>query len=487
MTIASKFTLALLACVIVAVMGYATLAVRSEIARSELDIVEHESATAHALRPAIRDVWMHDGEPRALELVAEAQQRLRNVDIRLVALSTSAPSERRPRVPSSQLARLESGEDVIVVDRDYEHGGRIFTYVPVRFAAPVAAAIEVSQSLAGHAAVRREVLRSAGLTALFIAVASAFVTSVLGLVLVGRPLGELVAQARRVGEGDLSYRISTRRHDEIAKLAREMNRMCERLRVARDSEQAEADAKTRALAQLRHADRLATVGRLAAGLAHELGTPLNVVHARARQMATAAGTTEIGDKSRIIVEQVDRMTKLIRQLLDFARKGELQPTDVDVHALVDRAVMLLDPIVRKRGVSLTIAGASEPLWGQVDPEQMTQVVLNLVMNAAHATESGRAVSITLGRGRAIPPAEDGRGEQACLRIEVRDEGAGIPAESLARIFEPFFTTKDVGEGTGLGLSVAYGIVKDHGGWIDVASRPGVGSIFTVWLPEGGRA
>src|SRR5580692_7358412 len=301
MTIASKFTLALLACVIVAVMGYATLAVRSEIARSELDIIEHESATAHALRPAIRDVWMHDGEPRALELVAEAQQRLRNVDIRLVALSISAPLERRPRVPSSRLARLDNGEDVVIVDRDYEHVGRIFTYVPVRFAAPVAVAIEVSQSLAGHAAVRREVLRSASLTALLIAVASAVVTSVLGLVLVGRPLAELVGQARRVGEGDLSYRIATRRRDEIAKLAQEMNRMCERLRAARDSEQAEADAKTRALAQLRHADRLATVGRLAAGLAHELGTPLNVVHARARQMATAAGTTEIGDKSRIIV------------------------------------------------------------------------------------------------------------------------------------------------------------------------------------------
>jgi signal transduction histidine kinase len=118
---------------------------------------------------------------------------------------------------------------------------------------------------------------------------------------------------------------------------------------------------------------------------------------------------------------------------------------------------------------------------------MTQVVLNLLMNALHATESGKAVSIALGRGRAIPPADDGRGEQPCLRIEVRDEGAGIALEALPRIFEPFFTTKDVGEGTGLGLSVAYGIVKDHGGWIDVASEVGQGSTFTVWLPDAGRS
>ena len=488
MTIASKFTLALLACVVVAVMGYATLAVRSELARRETDIIEHEAATALALRPAIRDVWLHDGEPRALELIEEARQRLRNVDVRLVSLDPGAPPERRPRVPVSRLPGLEGGEDVVVVDRDYEQTGRIFTYVRLRFVAPSPTAIEVSQSLAGHAAVRAEVLRSAGATALVIAVASGFVTFLLGLALVGRPLAELVAQARRVGEGDLSYRIATRRRDEVAELGREMNRMCERLRDARESERAQADAKMRALSQLRHADRLATVGRLAAGLAHELGTPLNVVQARARQMASGTlSSTEVSEKSGIIVEQVARMTKLIRQLLDFARKGELQPTEVDLRALVDRAVTLLEPIARKRGVSLAVSGGTEPLQGHIDPEQMTQVVLNLVMNAVHATGSGKAVSIALGRGRAVPPAEDGRSEQPCLRIEVLDAGSGIAPDALPHIFEPFFTTKDVGEGTGLGLSVAYGIVKDHGGWIDVTSRLGEGSSFTVWLPEGGRS
>ncbi len=488
MTIASKFTLALLACVMVAVMGYATLAVRSELARSESDIVEHEAATAHALRPAIRDVWLHDGELRAQELVDEARQRLRSVDVRLVSLDPAAPEAKRPRVAASRLTALETDQDVVVVDRTLDHTGRIFTYVRVHFAAAPTAAIEVSQSLAGHAALRAEVLRRAGLTAFLIAVASGFVTSFLGLVLVGRPLAALVRQARRIGEGDLSDRIAISRRDEIAELGHEMNRMCERLHDARESERAQTDAKMRALSQLRHADRLATVGRLAAGLAHELGTPLNVVQARARQMAGGTlGATDVSEKAQIIVEQVARMTRLIRQLLDFARKGELQPTDVDVRGLVERAVTLLEPMARKGGVSLAVAGSGEPLQGHIDQEQMTQVVLNLVMNAVHATGSGKAVTIAVGRGRGMPPAEDGRGEQACLCIEVRDEGAGIASEALPRIFEPFFTTKDVGEGTGLGLSVAYGIVKDHGGWIEVASRVGEGSLFTVWLPERGRA
>ncbi len=488
MTIASKYTLALLGCVVLAVMAYATLAVRNELARSDSDIVEHESATAHALRPAIRDVWLRDGEGRALELIAEAQQRLRNVEIRMVSLDADASPERRPRVPLSRLAPLRAGEDVVVIDRDYERAGRIFTYVRVHFAAPSAAAIEVSQSLAGHAAVHREVLRSAGLTALAVAIASGVVTSLLGLVLVGRPLAELVAQARRIGEGDLSYRIATLHHDEIAELAREMNRMCDHLHDARENEKAQAEAKMTALSQLRHADRLATVGRLAAGLAHELGTPLNVVHARARQMMAGTLTpAEVSDRSRILVEQVDRMTRLIRQLLDFARKRELQRTEVDVRALVDRAVALLDPVARKRGVSLVVTGNIEPLPGKVDPEQMTQVVLNLVMNAVHVSDSGQVVAVVLGRGRAVPPAEDGRGQQPCLRIEVRDKGSGIAPDVLPHIFEPFFTTKEVGEGTGLGLSVAYGIVKDHAGWIDVSSRVGEGSTFTVWLPDVGRA
>ena len=488
MTIASKFTLALLACVILAVMAYATLAVRSELARSESDIAEHEASTAHALRPAIRDVWMHDGERRALELVDEARQRLRNVDVRLVSLDPEAPLEKRPRVAPPRLTDLDEAHDIVVTDREFEGTGRIFTYVRLQFAAAPAAAIEVSQSLAGHAAVRAEVLRRAGLTALVIAVAAGFVTSLLGLALVGRPLAELVAQARRIGEGDLSYRIATRRRDEIAELGQEMNRMCERLRAAREREAAQTEAKMLALSQLRHADRLATVGRLAAGLAHELGTPLNVVQARARQMVGGAvALADVTEKSRIIVEQVARMTKLIRQLLDFARKGEPQPADVDVRALVDRAVALLEPIARKSGVSLIVAGGEHSVRARIDPEQMTQVVLNLIMNAVQATGAGKTVSIAVGRARATPPAEDGRGEQGCLRIEVRDEGAGIAPDALPSIFEPFFTTKEVGDGTGLGLSVAYGIVKDHGGWIEVASRLDEGSTFTIWLPEASRS
>ncbi|HEY5243895.1 MAG TPA: ATP-binding protein, partial [Polyangiaceae bacterium] len=476
MTIARKFTLALLACITVAVTVYATVAVRDELRRTESDIVEYEAFTAHALRPAMRDVWSHDGEGRALELIQEAQQRLRNVEIRCVSLDPGAPPARKPLVPMAALSRLAAGDDVVVVDREYERVGRIFTYVQVDVGTPAPVAIEVSRSLGGHREVRRAVVRNAALTALAVAAVSALVTTLLGLALIERPLAALITQARRVGEGDLSYRIASHRRDEIAVVAQAMNRMCDRLHDLQESERAQAQAKTQALSQLRHADRLATVGRLAAGLAHELGTPLNVVHARAKQLTAFAGgespSAEVRDKARIIVEQTDRMTKLIRQLLDFARKRDMKPAETDLRSLVSRVVVLLEPIARKRSVSLEIHGDEGSLACLVDPEQMTQVLLNLVMNAVHASAPGQTVTLALGRGRAVPPPEDGRAEQACARIEVRDAGGGITSEALPHIFEPFFTTKGVGEGTGLGLSVAYGIVKDHGGWIDVVSRPG---------------
>ena len=260
MTIASKFTLALLACVIVAVMGYATWRyAASWPARSRTS-----SSTRRRRRMPFALRFATCGCTTEKPVRSNSSTRHASA----CAASTSGWSRStRPRPRGSVRASLRPGwrasrtikTSSWWIERSSKQG-RIFTYVRVHLAAAPIAAIEVSQSLAGHSAVRAEVLRSAGLTALLIAVASGFVTSFLGLALVGRPLAALVAQARRIGEGDLSYRIAISRRDEIAELGHEMNRMCERLRDSRESERAQTDAKMHALSQLRHADRLATVG-----------------------------------------------------------------------------------------------------------------------------------------------------------------------------------------------------------------------------------
>jgi len=198
-----------------------------------------------------------------------------------------------------------------------------------------------------------------------------------------RPVDILVNQARRIGSGDLSPRASLRGHDEISDLAREMNQMADQLQDSRLRLVNESNARISALDQLRHADRLATVGTLASGIAHELGTPLNVVTARARLIETGAvGAEEIADNARIIHEQGERMTRIIRQLLDFSRKGGTrQLNTVDLRDSVREALTLLGPYAEKRKIALQIdEGRCEAAWSRIEGEPIKQVLANLVMN-----------------------------------------------------------------------------------------------------------
>jgi two-component system NtrC family sensor kinase len=147
---------------------------------------------------------------------------------------------------------------------------------------------------------------------------------------------------------------------------------------------------------------------------------------------------------------------------------------------VDRTMELLQPMARKRGVTL-VCGERGPAPVEVDATQLQQVLANLVVNGIDAMPDGGELHVSVGRRALSPP--DGGPARPMTCVDVRDRGEGIPPEHLPRVFEPFFSTKGVGEGTGLGLSVSWGIVAEHGGWIGVQSRVGEGSCFTVALPE----
>jgi signal transduction histidine kinase len=313
---------------------------------------------------------------------------------------------------------------------------------------------------------------------------SAIATSLLGAWFVGRPMSSFVEQARRIGRGDLTYRIPIKQRDEFGTLAEEMNRMSASLAESRDAADRANDAKIGAIEQLRHADRLATVGRLAAGMAHELGTPLNVVSARAKPISKGKVEGQHAkDNARIIVEQVERMAKIMRQLLDFARKRSLSKTSADLVGTVRRVATFVEPIARKNGVSVVVDGPNEAVEAHVDPAQMDQVVTNLVINAIQASPRGSEITVQVATESAASAGDGHPVARDCAVVRVIDHGVGIPAEHLTQVFEPFFTTKEIGEGTGLGLSVAYGIVKDHGGWIQVTSEIGKGSSFAVIIPQ----
>lgn len=240
--------------------------------------------------------------------------------------------------------------------------------------------------------------------------------------------------------------------------------MCDRLAEANARVTAETTARIKTIEQLRHSDRLATVGKLASGITHELGTPLNVVLARAKMIGSGQPPqSEVAVSARIISEQTIQMTKIIRQLLDFVRPRSPRKLCIDVRQVVQQILGLLRSMAEKSRVSFQFDGEEKTVHAELDPNQIQQVLSNLIVNGIQAMPNGGVLTVGLEKLRTLPPADHGGPEGDYIRLQVKDSGVGVSEENKVRLFEPFFTTKGVGEGTGLGLSVSLGIVREHGG------------------------
>jgi two-component system NtrC family sensor kinase len=234
--------------------------------------------------------------------------------------------------------------------------------------------------------------------------------------------------------------------------------------------------------ELHNANRLVTVGTLTAGIAHELGTPLGVVLARAQMIiADENDIDEARNDAEEIIRQVQRMTQMCREVLDFARLKPPTRDPVDVVQVVRQMIMLLVPEARKRTVRVVLAADPPHMIVLGDPSKLMQIITNLTINATQAMPNGGIVTISVEQTRLQPPAIERLPDAEYVCIHVADTGTGIRAEHLDRIFDPFFTTKK-SEGTGIGLAVSSRIAREHGGWIGVTTRVGHGSTFTVYLP-----
>jgi signal transduction histidine kinase len=306
---------------------------------------------------------------------------------------------------------------------------------------------------------------------------------------VGRPVERLVRGFRDVGAGDLQTRVEARGNDELQRLSHEFDAMLERLEDARQSLLSEQKARAEVEARVAQAEHLASVGTLTAGLAHQIGTPLNVIRGRAERLlrrmevvSEPRNATVERDLS-IIAEQVDRIALLVRRMLDFARAREMRKEQGDILAILRDVLELLEVRFEQHGIRALLPVGSFISHIRVDSDQLREVFLNIFTNAADAMPSGGTITIEIDPVERPSPG-DPLNVRPMIRIRVRDDGVGIAQENLSRVFDPFFTTKEVGRGTGLGLSVAYGIVREHGGWLEVESNPERGSCLTVTLPIG---
>jgi len=332
---------------------------------------------------------------------------------------------------------------------------------------------------------RNSTLAIAGFSLGFVIVASMLVGFIVHD-LVYLPLRDLESGAQRLSAGNLDEPIPTRSSDEFGRLATLFNSMTDALRNSRaqlrewgHTLEQKVETRTQELrsaqAETMRGEKLASVGLLASGVAHELNNPLTGIltfsHLVRQKMPDKSPDAEDLD---LVIRETKRCAAIIKRLLDFAREKLPEKQFTDLNRIVEDTVRIVESPAHLRNIEIVLdLDRNLPLiW--IDGDQIKQVIMNMLVNAQHAVEEKG--SITLSTRRAPQNGEP------MVEISIVDTGCGIPEKNLRRIFDPFFTSKNVGKGTGLGLSVSHGIVEAHGGRIEVESKVGEGSTFRVFLP-----
>jgi two-component system NtrC family sensor kinase len=325
-------------------------------------------------------------------------------------------------------------------------------------------------------------------TTLLAVVAIASLSAVFVWRMVHDPLAALKAGTERLGSGELGYQVEVGQTGELADVAHAFNTMSRQLQEAHEeinawtrTLEARVEQKTRELSsaqeEMLRVERMASIGKLAAVVAHEINNPLAGILTYAKLLKK-----RFGDKDQELFSTLDLMEsesrrcgEIVKNLMTFARKTSMNYEESDLNAVITRCVRLVQHKLELANIALQLELAPDLPRVWCDPGQIEQVVLALVMNAIDAMPSGGNLTV-----RTSPKGE------AQVQIVVRDDGVGMPPEVMRNLFEPFFTTKERGRGLGLGLAISRSIVERHVGTIEAASTPGKGTTLTITLPIGGR-
>jgi len=313
-----------------------------------------------------------------------------------------------------------------------------------------------------------------------------FLLSLLLTRFVDRPIGRLLTATQRAANGNLDQTVVIRSQDELGKLSDSFNNMISELKRSRDAIEEwtqtlehRVQERTQELQQVQdqliHAGKMAAIGELAAGVAHEINNPLTGVLTFSSLMLKKVDENHPWRKDlETIVQQTSRCRNIVKGLLDFARQRKPDKKEWDVHTLIERTLMFVEKQVPFQNIKIVKDFKTGIPMLFVDGDQIQQVFMNILLNAADAMAGGGAITIKT-------DSKDG-----VAVVTFTDTGCGIAKEHLPKLFDPFFTTKQTGKGTGLGLAISYGIIHSHSGEIIVESEGGKGATFRIKIPIGGN-
>jgi signal transduction histidine kinase len=473
--------------------GYAYVDVRSRAA-SRQEALELEARSVALLVRTTLEAMGPDGlRGRDLDLGRDLTRAGAGWRISILPRNLATADGGHPDATPPQIRRLRTMLELPALTFAQTEGNDFLVALPLRAKAAstgqpmVTGMVEVRRDT-GH--LDSETGGDAWRAASMIALVSLLTTLAVGFLarnLMTHPITKLLEGIDDVAKGDLSHVLLSERDDEIGRIATRFNEMTFSLRESRAETERQNEAKLSLEQRLSHTEKLATIGQLAAEIAHEVGTPLGVIAGRARASQRKAHDADAVEKNAtIIAEQTARITKIIQRLLDFARRRVGPPERVRVHVnqLVLSTVELLSGQLSSARVRAALFRAENLPWVAGDPDRIQQVLLNLLLNAVQAMPDGGLLRIETRAVTRQRPGLELAPEQAFVLLEITDSGVGIPPDIRDKIFEPFYTSKEGQGGTGLGLAVCSGIVKEHDGWMEVHDALGGGTQFRVFLPAG---
>jgi signal transduction histidine kinase len=477
-----KVYLFLILVLVLILMGFGWISYYREVALFNDDMEKDAILIGKVMSGMMEHALQQSGRNLAMKLIREANSKERGIVIRWVNLTVSGTAADSPVVPLQKIRPVIGGKTMSFIWEKADGESCRLTYVPIAAQEQTLSAIEMSESLSPlKTYIRNSVLHLIAMAVLLLLSSGALLWLQFQK-WIQQPLVRFIDKSRRIGRGDLTPDLVVGGRDEFAELGKTLNSMCRELKKSWEAVRLENERRIEAIEQLRHTERLATLGRLSAGMAHELGTPLNVIYGRSKLIRSEElEPGEVNESARIIGEQAEKITKIMQNLLDFARRRKPNRSLQDMAGVVNAVIEMLTPTATKAQVEFALVKKSDVPLIPVDPLQIQQVLTNIVINGIQAMHHGGKLAVELEiLSKQHPEKKDAAGKY--LAIGIADEGRGIAPENLKHIFEPFFSTKEVGAGTGLGLSIAYGIIQEHGGWIEVASTLGKGTCFRMYLP-----